>query len=268
MKTIELKEVIHNVKVGDICGNIEPNILEDSLFTIKNEAIGFYIKDIYKYSKKAAQLADIADAELKSDRVPKQEMSRGPQGNKAAKLKRRLEGKNLVTQYSTILGSIPPKPHMRRPYATRSSVHGVKTASTFIKSMLMLAKESEQIVKKIMPEQYEKQKDLIAKNIAKEWRFADLFTSSIANFNIAADFHRDNGNLKGCSNVIITKRSNSKGGCTTIPDYDATVDSRDNSMLFYPAWRNVHGVTPIVPTHENGYRNTLVFYPLSNFPKS
>ena len=172
-----------------------------------------------------------------------------------------------VEQYSTILGSIPPKPHMRRPYATRSSVHNVASAKTFVKAMLMLAKESESIIKALTPDLYEQQKQLIADNIAKEWRFGDLFTSSISNYNIAADFHRDNGNLKGCSNVIIAKRLNSTGGCTTIPDYGATVDSVDNSMLYYPAWRNVHGVTPIVPTHKGGYRNTLVFYPLSNFPK-
>jgi hypothetical protein len=43
------------------------------------------------------------------------------------------------------------------------------------------------------------------------------------------------------------------------------MDSSDNSMLVYPAWRNVHGVTPIVPTHEGGYRNSLVFYPLKAF---
>ena len=267
MKELHLKEVSHNVKVGDTCDYICPYILEDTLFIGEGKPIGFYIKDIGKYSEKASQLADIADAELKSDRVPKQEMSRGPQGNKADKLKRIMEGKNLVTQYSTILGSIPPKPHMRRPYPTRSSVHGVATAKTFIKAMLMLAKESENIIKQITPELYEQQKKIIAENIAKEWRFSDLFTSSISNFNIAADFHRDNGNLKGCSNVIIAKRKNSVGGCTTIPDYDATVASDDNSMLYYPAWRNVHGVTPITPTHSNGYRNTLVFYPLANFPK-
>lgn len=268
MKNVELKQLEHSVKIGDKCPPIEPNILEDTLFFVDGEAIGFYIRDIANYSKKAAQLADIADAELKSDRVPKQEMSRGPQGNKADKLKRQLDGKNLVTQYSTILGSIPPKPHMRRPYPTRSSVHGVTSANTFIKAMLMLAKESEQIVKQITPELYYQQKELIAENIAKEWRFGDLFTSSISNFNIAADFHRDNGNLKGCSNVIITKRMNSTGGCTTVPDYGATVDSRDNSMLFYPAWRNVHGVTPIVTNDSQGYRNSLVFYPLSGFPKA
>tara|TARA_A200000159_G_C7335027_1_gene344692 strand:- start:1884 stop:2669 length:786 start_codon:yes stop_codon:yes gene_type:complete len=260
MKTVELKQVEHNVKVGDTCGSIEPNILEDSLFVIQDRPVGFFIRDIATYSKKAATLADIADKELRSKNVPKSLMKRSSGFLENDKAKQ-------VLQYSTILGSIPPKPHMRRPYPTRSSVHGVKSAETFVKAMLMLAKESEQIIKKITPDLYEEQKKLINENIAKKWRFGDLFTSSISNFNIAADFHRDNGNLKGCSNVIIAKRSNSTGGCTSIPDYNATVDSRDNSMLYYPAWRNIHGVTPIIPTHENGYRNTLVFYPLSNFPK-
>ena len=46
---------------------------------------------------------------------------------------------------------------------------------------------------------------------------------------------------------------------------ELTMDSSDNSMLVYPAWRNVHGVTPIVATKEGGYRNSLVFYPLKAF---
>jgi hypothetical protein len=92
-----------------------------------------------------------------------------------------------------------------------------------------------------------------------------LFTSSISNFNIAANYHIDGGNLEGCVNVIIAKKSNAKGGNTTVPDYNATVDSADNSMLVYPAWRNVHGVTPIIPIQEGGYRNSLVFYALKSF---
>jgi hypothetical protein len=32
-----------------------------------------------------------------------------------------------------------------------------------------------------------------------------------------------------------------------------------------PAWENVHGVTPIIPTFDGGYRNSLVFYPLKAF---
>jgi hypothetical protein len=101
--------------------------------------------------------------------------------------------------------------------------------------------------------------------VPKEWRFSKMFTSSISNYNIPAPFHRDNANIQGCVNVIIAKKNNATGGNTTVPDYGATMDSCDNSMLVYPAWRNVHGVTPIVPTAEGGYRNSLVFYPLKSF---
>jgi hypothetical protein len=256
MKRIDLKQIEHNVKIGDVCGHIDPNVTEDSIFYYENEPIGFYIKDIYKYSDKLGKLADLADKELRSKNVPKSVMKRSSGLHDSEK---------EVLQYSTIIGSIPPKPQMKRPYASISSVHSVKTAQTFIKAMLLLCKESELLIKQITPNIYDRQKEIIEKNIPKKWRFGQLFTSSISNYNISAPFHRDAGNLEGCVNVIIAKKLNANGGNTTVPDYGATMDSCDNSMLVYPAWRNVHGVTPIVPTHENGYRNSLVFYPLKAF---
>ena len=256
MKRIDLKQIEHNVKIGDICGEINANITEDSIFYLNNEPIGFYIKDISKHSEKLAKLADIANIELRSKNVPKSEMKRSSGLHNADK---------EVLQYSTIIGSVPPKPHMRRPYASISSVHSVKSAETFIKAMLLLCKESELLMQKITPNIYEKQKEIIEKNIPKKWRLGELFTSSISNYNISAPFHRDAGNLDGCVNVIIAKKQNATGGNTTVPDYGATIDSCDNSMLVYPAWKNIHGVTPIVPTHADGYRNSLVFYPLKAF---
>lgn len=256
MKRIDLKQVEHNVQIGDVCGHIEPNVTEDSIFYYDDEPIGFYIKDISKYSEKASKLASLANQELRSNNVPKSVMKRSSGF---------ANPENEVLQYSTILGSVPPKPHMRRPYATISSVHNVKSAQTFIKAMLMLCKESEELIKLITPNIYENQEKLIQENVPEKWRFGRLFTSSISNYNIPAAFHRDNGNIQGCVNVIIAKKSNATGGNTTVPDYSATMDSCDNSMLVYPAWRNVHGVTPIVPTHEGGYRNSLVFYPLKAF---
>jgi hypothetical protein len=165
---------------------------------------------------------------------------------------------------SAILGSIPPKPHMRRPYPTISSVHENKKSQTFIKAMLLLAKESELLIKEILPKQYDQQIELF-KNVSEKWRFGNLFTSSISNYNISAPFHRDTGNIVGAVNVIICKQKNAKGGDLHIPDYNATIGQVDNSILVYPAWRNVHGVTPIIPTFEGGYRNSLVFYPLKAF---
>ena len=258
MKTIDLVQIPHSVKIGDVCGHIEPNITEDSIFYYDGEPIGFYIKDISKYSEKAAKLADLADKELRSKNVPKSTMKRSSGFNSTEK---------EVLQYSTILGGVPPKPHMKRPYPTMSSVHQVKSAQTFIKAMLMLANESEQIIKTLTPNVWEQQHKIFEEQVPKEWRFGNLWTSSISNFNIPAAFHRDAGNIEGCVNVIIAKKKNATGGNTTVPDYGATMDSCDNSMLVYPAWRNVHGVTPIVPTHEGGYRNSLVFYPLKAFLK-
>lgn len=133
--------------------------------------------------------------------------------------------------------------------------------------MLLLARESEELIKQITPAIYERQVQEIEKYAPPQWRFGRLFTSSISNYNISADYHRDNANIKNCVNVIIAKKLNASGGNTTVPDYGATVDSCNNSILVYPAWRNVHGVTPIKPTHDGGYRNSLVFYPLGSFEK-
>jgi hypothetical protein len=255
MKRIDLQSVEHNRKVGQVCEYIEPNVTEDSLFYSDGELIGFYIRDISKYSTKLSELISIANTELLSKNVPKNKTSRSS-GIK--------ESSKSVVQYSTILGSIAPKPLVKRDYPSISSVHYHKSAKTFVKAMLLASNESAELIKQIAPNIYDKQLERMS-NVKDQWKFGKLFTSSISNFNISANYHIDNANIKDCVNVIICKRQNSKGGCTTIPDYDATVDSCDNSMLVYPAWRNIHAVTPIIPLADDGYRNTLVFYPLKAF---
>jgi hypothetical protein len=255
MKRIDLLKVDHSVKIGDECGSIEPNIKEDCIFYEDNKPVGFFIENI---TGKLKQYIEIANKELRSKNVPKSTMKRSSGLNSDAK---------EVLQYSTILGGIPPKPHMRRPYPTMSSVHNVKSAQVFIKAMLLSCLEAEKVVKKIMPEQYDFQRKCIEENVPKKFRFGNLFTSSISNYNIPAPFHRDTANLVGCVNVIITKKHKAKGGNLHVPDYNATMDSSNNSMLVYPAWKNVHGVTPIETLDDTGYRNSLVFYPLKSFKK-
>jgi hypothetical protein len=120
-------------------------------------------------------------------------------------------------------------------------------------------------MKQIAPDVYSKQLEIIQSNVPEKWRLGKLFTSSISNFNIAAPMHIDAGNIKGCANIILTKRQDSSGGNLHLPDYDATLDCCDNSMIVYPAWKSIHGVTPIVPSTDKGYRNSLIFYPLKAF---
>ena len=253
MKTIHLTKRKHEVKIGDKPKELPPSLFEDSLLVEDGQEVGFYLS---KIPERLQKLVDVADAELNSSRVPKSEMRRSSGfGN----------SENEVRQYSCIIGSIPPKPHMRRPYASKSSVHSHKTAEKFVKAMTMAGRESLGIIESVSKTLYQTHKESVEKRVPKKWRFADLFTSSISNFNIAAPVHQDNLNVKGALNVIITKRRNSTGGNLFVPDYDVTLNSADNSMLVYPAWRNAHGVTPIVPTHEGGYRNSLVWYALDAF---
>jgi hypothetical protein len=216
--------------------------------------------------EKMCKLADLANAEFRSNNVPKTMMGRSTVPNKEQYelMKKGETEKSKVNQYSTILGGIPPKAQFKRPYPNYSSVHSVKSAQTFIKSMLLLAKESEALMRRLC---LSSTRNRLRRSRAfqTKWKFGNLFTSSISNYNISAPFHRDNGNIPNTVNVIICKRLNSKGGDLHVPDYGATIGQVDNSILVYPAWRNVHGVTPIIPTHDGGYRNSLIFYPLKAF---
>ena len=263
MKRIDLIKVEHNRKIGETCEYIDPHVTEDCIFYADGQPIGFYLT---KMPEKMCKLADLANAEFQSKNVPKSLLERSDVMANVYKLgMTRAEAKAKGTvQMSSIIGSIPPKPHMMRPYASISIVHSEKKAQTFIKAMLLLAKESEQLIKELLPKQYEQQIELF-KEVPDKWKFGNLFTSSISNYNISAPFHRDTGNIVGAVNVIICKKHNSKGGDLHVPDYNATIGQQDNSILVYPAWRNVHGVTPIIPTFEGGYRNSLVFYPLKAF---
>jgi hypothetical protein len=266
MKRVELIKVENNYKVGAECPMFEPNIKEDCIFYEDGIPVGFFMRSM---PEKASKLADLANSEFRSKNVPKTKLDRSDV------LKAQIENPGMTraqarvigtSQMSVIIGSVPPKPQFMRYYPTISSVHNVPKAKTFIKAMIALAIESESLIKEIMPEQYERQLELF-KEVDDKWKFGNLFTSSISNYNISAPFHKDTGNIKDTVNVIITKRKNSIGGNLHVPDYNATIDQCDNSILVYPAWRNMHAVTPIKAIHEGGYRNSLVFYPLKAFLK-
>jgi len=258
MKTLEFKSLEYPHKMGQRCADLEPNILEDTLFIEDGKPLGFYIKEP---PIKLRQLLNIANAELNSSNVPKVKMDRGTRKMNA------LRGIDVVQQYSATLGACVPRAHMKRDYGRTSQLHNIPSARTFIKSMLMACKEGEKLLKDIMPEQYELQKKLIEENVPEKYRLTDLFSSSISNFNIAAAYHQDRGNLKGCVNFIFSKKENARGGHLHVPEYDAVIDNKDGSMLVYPAYKNMHGVTPIIPLAENGYRNSLVFYAIDNLQK-
>jgi len=244
MKTHILNRSNHSFKSGMICPHIQPNIKQDTLFILDNQPVGFFIKSI---DAKMSKVANFADREFRSSRVPKEKMQRSGSGG--------------VEQFSTIIGATPMRRRFGKHYNNISTVHQKKSAKEFIRAMLYLSSLAGNKIKEIMPEQYNTQKKIIEDAIPERLRFGKLFTSSISNYNIPASFHRDNGNLKNTVNVIVNKKQSVVGGNLYVPDFDLCFDGSDNSMIVYPAWLSLHGVTPIKPMNKLGYRNSLVFYP-------
>ena len=161
MKTIKLQQVEHNVKIGKDCPYYEPNIKEDCLLELDGEIVGFYIKDVSKYSERLNLLLAVADKEFRSDNVPKTILDRMSTVELSKTGMTRKEARKIgVSQYSTILGSIKPNPVMRRPYPNISAVHRDKSAKTFIKAMWGACLEAEQIIKELTPKIYERQQEL------------------------------------------------------------------------------------------------------------
>jgi hypothetical protein len=254
MKIVELIKREHNFKIGDKCPYTEPNILESCYFSLENNIVGFFLKDL---PDKLCALCDLANHELRSDRVPKSKMNRGTE--KQAKAK----GIEWIEQYSTILGTIPAKPTFKRLEKNHSALHLHKPAKFFIDCMLNICNHSEEILKQYFEKQYNQQVKIF-ETIEDKWKVGKIFTSSICNYNISAPYHIDHANIKDTVNIIITKRNKAKGGDLNIPDYGLTIDQTNNSMLVFPVWSAMHGVTPIIKQNIFGYRNSLVFYPLKN----
>lgn len=265
MIELQLEQVSHDRRTGSECEYIEPNVTDSCLLKDGEETVGVYLADVRQHDEKLAKIMSVANAEFRSERVPKTLMERADvlQAIKAGMT--RAEAQQIGTaQYSTILGSVPPNAVMRRNYRNRSSVHLKSTAKPFVKAMLMAAERLDSLMAQLLPSLHVEHVKAMSE-VDERWRFGSLFTSSISNFNIAAPFHRDRANIRQTLNAIYTMRENAVGGCLYVPDYDACFEMPSHSLLFYPAWRNTHAVTPIQTTHDSGYRNSLVWYALQAF---
>ena len=189
------------LKIGDTVPSIEPNIHDSCILADRDGThVGLFLTNL---PKDLVNLVNIADIELRSKRVPKSDMRRSSGlHNQAAEVK----------QYSTILGSCPPKPHMRRPYPSRSSVHGVTSAKTFCRVMSAAGIRAFELLRSNAPQVVEGHLKAIKTRVPQHWSFSKHFTSTISNCNISAAVHQDHANVKGAINIIITKRRNSTGG--------------------------------------------------------
>jgi hypothetical protein len=191
MQTIELIKIEHSRKKGVDCEYIEPTITESCYLKEGDEVIGAYFSDASELFPKLAKYMAVANAEFLSKRVPKTPLKRSDVMQN--KWKHGLTYKEAcdagTVQYSTIIGNVPARKLMRRDYHNRSAVHAVESAQTFIKAMLLASNEIEEAMASVLPEQYEAHKKAL-EGVDDEWRFGNLFTSSISNYKTSQTLRR------------------------------------------------------------------------------
>ena len=258
--TLDLSESRVKHRVGAKIPAIQPTITRSCILRDPDGApAGLFLKEL---PEELSQVLAVANRELRSSRVPKTKMNRTTTVKDA---NGRMTSPTVLSQWSTILGSCAPKPHLGLSYARRSTVHGQPSANLFVKAMVKAGRLSMRLAEYHIPQVYRRHVEVVRESCPAKWLFADYFTSTISNCNSSAPIHRDNGNVRGAINVILVKRRNSRGGDLHVPEYGATFDQTDSSMLVYPAWRNYHAVTPIEATHRGGYRNSFIWYALKAF---
>lgn len=98
--------------------------------------------------------------------------------------------------------------------------------------------------------------------VKPDWRLGETsWTSGIVNQSTDLPYHRDGYNFAVWTAMPVLRR-HMTGGYLHIPEYDVTVESRDGWAVFFPGYHLVHGVTPMRPTRDDGYRYSVVYYAL------
>jgi len=178
--------------------------------------------------------------------------------NSTAKKSSRTLG---VVTNSTIFGALP-RVALREDYC-RFSADTKKDPKMFA-LLNRAAKELWQVYKKDFPEM-SNYFELEANSIDKDWmKTGTPFSTININKNFAIKYHVDAGNMANVfSNVLVSKRL-AEGGYFVMPEYRLALAQDDGWMAIVDGVNVMHGVTPINYLSPKSWRNSFVFYTLSN----
>lgn len=97
-------------------------------------------------------------------------------------------------------------------------------------------------------------------HVRPEWRMGGTqWTSGVLNETSALPYHTDANNAPSWNAMVVVRRG-TRGGHFHVPEYNLTLPCRDGDVCFFPAYRVLHGVTPIRQVQEDGYRYSAVYY--------
>jgi hypothetical protein len=121
------------------------------------------------------------------------------------------------------------------------------------------------LFKEHLPEEYERQLELLG-SVGEPWKLpGGVWTSGIVNETAALPYHKDSGNILTAWSTMIVLRRFVSGGNLHIPEYNVTLDCDDGMFMFFDGGKVLHGVTPMwsrrVPNGSmKAYRRSIVWY--------
>jgi hypothetical protein len=170
--------------------------------------------------------------------------------------------KALPTQ-SSVFGSLPRIP-LRNDYCRFSAQ--TKSEKLNAQRLFSFMPILTDIYKQYLPEQYERDLNVINENVSSDYMLKENqpFTTANINVNHAIKYHKDTGNFRGnLSNVLILK-SGIIGGELVFPEYGFALAQDDKYLAIFDGQNEIHGVMPIMKVSEKPYRASIVYYTLEN----
>lgn len=163
-----------------------------------------------------------------------------------------------IENHSRTFGMAPRKPFQTREACRPTSLSYEQPNEHDV--LVRTADRLSQIMRQIAPDVYEKDAQETAE-VDKEWRISEdsLWTSGVINKTSTLPYHYDGNNFNMWSAMPVVRRG-IRGGALSMPEYGVTVECRDGWVLFFPGYRYLHGVTPIVHTAKDAYRYSVVYY--------
>lgn len=167
-----------------------------------------------------------------------------------------------IENLSRTFGMAPRKIYQRRE-SCRPTTLAVEQPNEHA-VLVAFAEKFGKMFKEFAPDIYEHDVAALKEaGLENEWRMTDdaLWTSGVVNKSSTLPYHRDGFNFATWSAMPVIRRD-MRGGCLNFPAYGITCACRDGWVLFFAGYKYVHGVTPMTPLKEDGYRYSIVYYAL------
>ena len=117
-----------------------------------------------------------------------------------------------------------------------------------------------EMLQEFYPERSASDRLIVDSQVLPEWHMAgSQWTSGVLNETSQLPYHYDANNLPTWNAMVVIRRG-TRGGHFSVPEYGVVLDCQDGDVVFMPAYKTLHGVTPIRKVDDDGYRYTAVYY--------